>query len=76
MKTVNRALIDAWVEKNAPDGVIKLAQKSKVSRHSIAHIRIGKVPRSELIRDALAIAIGVSEVELFPVVGATEEVAS
>lgn len=73
MKTVNRSIIDKWIKKNGPDGIAKLANKSLVPSNTIAKVRVGKVPKSELIRDALARALDVLESDLFPTVGAAEK---
>lgn len=72
-RTVNREIIDNWIRANGPDGLSKLALKSRVPSNTIARIRTGKVPRSVLIREALAGALECSEDAVFPVVGATEE---
>lgn len=66
MKTVNRQIIDTWIKQNRPDGIAKLANKSLVPSNTIAKVRVGNVPRSELIRGALAEALDVKESELFP----------
>lgn len=76
MKTVNRTIIDEWIKENGPDGMSKLAVKSKVPSNTISKVRVGMVPKSELIRDALSRALSVSEAELFPTVGAEEKKAS
>jgi transcriptional regulator with XRE-family HTH domain len=65
-KTVSRPIIDAWVSRNSPDGVAKLALKSRVSISTIAKIRLGYVPKKEGTRCLLARALNVAEAELFP----------
>lgn len=73
MKTVNRTIIDKWIKKNGPDGISKLANKSMVPSNTISKVRTGVVPKSDLIRNALAGALEVSESDLFPSVGAGEK---
>jgi hypothetical protein len=75
-RTVKRELIDEWVREAGRDGVGQLARKSNVPTGSISKIRNGRVPKNVLIRQALAKAIGVSEKDLFPAIGAGEEQAS
>lgn len=74
-RTVNRTIIDEWIRLNGPDGLSKLATKSRVPSQTISRARTGKVPRSDLIREALAGALDVTEDKLFPAIGA-EDIAS
>jgi transcriptional regulator with XRE-family HTH domain len=66
-------MIDSWISKNGPDGLAKLALKSKFSSHTLGRIRRGIVPRSILVREALAGALGCTEEIVFPVIGVTED---
>jgi hypothetical protein len=67
--TVNRQIIDEWIKTNGPDGLSKLATKSKVPSSTIGRARRGIVPRSILIREALAEALESTEQAVFPTVG-------
>lgn len=69
-KRVARDLIDRWIDKNGPDGLLELARKSGVSSSTITRARLGSPPKKQHTRDRLCEAIGVTESQLFPVVGA------
>jgi transcriptional regulator with XRE-family HTH domain len=69
-KRINRNLIDSWIDKNGPDGLLVLAQQSGVSASTITKARIGIIPKKYVTRDRLCKAIGVNEDQLFPTVGA------
>ncbi len=75
-KTVKRELIDMWIRSQPRDGVGELAKKSNIPTGSISKIRQGRVPKSVLIRQSLAKAIGCTETELFPVLTNGKEKAS
>lgn len=66
--SVDRTLIDAWVEKAYPNGLWKLSQDSKIPANSLSKIRLGWVPKNPDKRADLARALGVSESDLFPLV--------
>lgn len=72
-RTVDRKYIDEWVSTNGPDGLAKLALKSRVSLSTIQKARSGKPLMTEHRRRQLAEAIGVKESKLFPVVVHGEE---
>lgn len=72
-RTINSGLLISWIEKNGPNGELKLAEKSKVSYHTISRIRSGYVPKKDLTRQALATALGVKYEVLFPLVSAKEK---
>jgi transcriptional regulator with XRE-family HTH domain len=66
--TVNRKLIAAWVDANDPHGCEKLAVAAGVSPSMVrALIKRGHVPLPRR-RRALALAMGVAESELFPLI--------
>jgi transcriptional regulator with XRE-family HTH domain len=65
-RTVAREILDNWIGKNSPDGISRLALKSKVSSSLISKVRNGLIPKKEGTRTALARALGVTEAELFP----------
>lgn len=67
MKTVNRVLIDRWVDMNGPDGLIKLAALAGVSSSLLQKTRIGLVPKKGFTRMKICNALGVTESDLFPV---------
>lgn len=67
MKTVNRVLIDRWVDMNGPDGLIKLAALAGVSSSLLQKTRIGLVPKKGFTRMKICKALGVTESDLFPV---------
>lgn len=67
MSKVNRALIDAWIKENRPDGIGKLARESRIPTHSLEKIRQGRAIKDPLKRESLAGVLGVPESELFPV---------
>jgi transcriptional regulator with XRE-family HTH domain len=73
--TVQRNLLDKWIEKNGPDGVVKLALKAGVSSSLLQKVRIGKIPKRSN-RILICKALNVSEATLFPTVDADEEAAS
>lgn len=68
-RRVARVLIDRWVDKNGPDGLLKLAQATGVSASTITKVRNGLIPKKQSTRDRLCNVLG----ELFPLVGASEE---
>lgn len=66
-RVVNRVYLDVWLEANAPDGVAKLALKSKVSTSLINRIRsTGIAPKKEITQKALAKALKASIDDIFP----------
>lgn len=76
MKTVNRVLIDRWVDMNGPDGLTRLAAKAGVSSSLLQKVRIGLIPKKGFTRIRICNALGVTESDLFPTVGASEKKAS
>lgn len=66
MRTVNRSLIDQWIDVNGPDGLLRLAQASGVSSSTITKARLGMAPKKFSTRRRLCEAIGVDEGRLFP----------
>lgn len=76
MTTVNRVLIDRWVDMNGPDGLTKLAAKAGVSSSLLQKVRIGLVPKKGFTRLRICNALNVTEADLFPSVGADEKKAS
>ncbi|MFV8250272.1 hypothetical protein ACNQKQ_12990 [Bdellovibrio bacteriovorus] len=62
---VNKQILNEWIEANNPGGLKKLAKNSDVSTRTIASVRLGVVPKSLLIRSALAKAVGSSIETLF-----------
>lgn len=67
-RTVKKELISRWIKQQERDGLRVLSERSKIPTGSISKIRSGRAPKSPLIREALAAAIGVTEAELFPLV--------
>lgn len=67
-RRVERCHFDIWIDKNGPDGLLELAKKSGVSSSTITKARIGAVPKKQITRSRLCMAIGVSEDKLFPLV--------
>lgn len=65
-RRVQRSLIDSWIDKHGPDGLLRLADRSGVSSSTISKARLGRVPKRQNIRDRLCEAIGVKEDQLFP----------
>lgn len=63
--TVARQIIDEWIDRNGPDGLLKLAQKSGVSSSTISRARLGVVPKKASTRIRLAKALERSEQEVF-----------
>lgn len=61
-----RRFIDRWISDNNPDGILLLAQRSRVSSSTITKIRLGYVPKKRDTRLKLCEALGVTEDELFP----------
>lgn len=63
-KRIKRDLIDQWIKQAYPNGLYKLAEKSKIPANSLSKIRLGWVPRNpERLKD-LAKALGVPEESL------------
>lgn len=75
-RTVARKLIDDWIDKNGPNGLLELAKASGVSSSMIAKARTGVVPKKFRTRERLSTALGVSEDVLFPLVAAKGKRAS
>lgn len=73
--TVNRTIIDEWVEENGPDGLVRLALAAQVSASLLSKVRLGKVPKREN-RKKLCKVLKVDEARLFPSVSSDEDVAS
>ena len=71
-RTVARALIDKWIDKNGPDGLLELARLSGVSSSTLTKARLGAVPKRQRTRDRICAALKVSEARLFPLVSAGE----
>lgn len=67
MNTVNRALIDSWVDTNGPDGLAKLAAIAGVSTSLLQKVRIGLIPKKRFTRLKISNALRVAEDALFPV---------
>lgn len=67
---VRRELIDVWVDRNGPDGLVKLAQKAGVSSSLMNKVRAGSVPKKASSRLAIARALDVCEDVVFPSVTA------
>lgn len=76
MRVVNRTIIDEWVTENGPDGIARLAVRSGISSSMISKVRVGRVPTKRNTRRDIALAIGVTEEQLFPVLPDGEEKAS
>lgn len=72
-RRVERTLIDRWIDKNGPDGLLELARASGVSSSTISKARLGYVPKRQRTRDRLCSVLKVSEARLFPPVRAGEE---
>lgn len=72
-RRVERSLIDRWIDKNGPDGLLELAKTSGVSSSTIAKARVGYVPKKQVTRNRLCEALKVSENRLFPPTSADEE---
>jgi len=64
---VNRGPIDLWIDRNGPDGLVKLAQKAGVSSSLMMKVRNGYVPTKASSRIKISSALSVSEDELFPI---------
>ena len=73
---VQRKHIDKWIERNGPDGLVKLAQKAGVSSSLMSKVRIGKKVPSLSTRLSICRALKVSEKTLFPSDDTDEEKAS
>lgn len=71
-RSVNRTLLDRWIAAHGPDGLSKLAVRSRVSASTIGIIRRGHVP-SELTRERLAEAIEAEEDAFFPLLQQGDE---
>ena len=65
-RTVKRDIIDIWLDKHGPNGMLRLADKSGVSSSTITKARLGMVPKKQVTRDRLCRAMGVPEEALFP----------
>lgn len=65
-KHVERQIIDEWISRNCPNGLLRLAERSSVSADTIIKVRLGYVPRKSGTRARLCKALGVAESELFP----------
>jgi transcriptional regulator with XRE-family HTH domain len=65
-RLVAREFIDAWIDRNSPDGISRLAIESGVSSSTISKVRIGIVPKKAGTRVQLARALNVAEERLFP----------
>jgi transcriptional regulator with XRE-family HTH domain len=70
-----RAIIDEWIDRNGPDGLLKLAQKSGVSSSTITRARLGVRPKKASTRIRLAEALGRNEA-IFGAVSAADNHAS
>lgn len=65
---VNRELLDAWIKVNAPDGVAKLALRSKVSTSLINRMRSTlNAPTKLITQEALCKAMSCTLNQLFPI---------
>lgn len=73
MTTVNRVLIDKWVDMNGPDGLTKLAALAGVSSSLLQKVRIGMIPKKGFTRVKICNALGVKEADLFPTVDAEKK---
>ena len=73
---VNRAPIDEWVDRNGPDGLVKLAQKAEISSSTMNKVRAGLVPKKRSTRIKICRALQKKEADVFIPVGAGVEVAS
>lgn len=69
-RKVRKDIINKWIADNAPGGMFRLGEKSKVSVWTIAKIKTGYVPKKQITREHLADALDVTEDQLFPLVGA------
>ncbi|CAB4152597.1 hypothetical protein UFOVP610_20 [uncultured Caudovirales phage] len=67
-RTVERKHLDEWIDKNGPDGALKLAKKAGVSSSLLLKARAGRAPVKGFMRAQICKALGVSEDELFPIV--------
>jgi hypothetical protein len=65
-KTVNRDIIDDWIDQNGPNGLARLSIESGVSPSTIGYARRGVAPKKDRTRLKLARAVGVAESILFP----------
>lgn len=65
-RSVNKDIIDEWVDAHFPNAVFKLAEKSGVSARTIYSARAGQAPKRWVTRMALSRALRVSEETLFP----------
>ena len=65
-RTVKKDLIGSWVDKNGPNGLLRLAEKSGVSASTISKARLGTIPKKYVTRARLCEALDVEEDELFP----------
>lgn len=65
-RTVNREIIDKWIDRNSPNGLASLAIASGISSGTISKIRLGYVPEKSGTRIKLAKALIVNEDDLFP----------
>jgi hypothetical protein len=66
-RVVARIFIDEWVDKNGPDGLVKLAQKAGVSYSLLNKARNGLVPKKTCSRLKISKALGLKEEQVFPV---------
>lgn len=69
--TVNRTIIDEWIDTNGPDGLVKLAQKAGVSSSLMNKVRVGFVPGKRSTRLKICEALNVQEWQLFPLLAPT-----
>lgn len=72
-RTVERLLIDKWIVRHRPNGIVRLSERSGVSITVIAEARTGNVPKKDVTQELLAEALEVSRDELFPLVETEEE---
>lgn len=70
---VERKYIDTWVDRNGPDGLVKLAQLARVSSSLMSKVRNGQVPKLAATRLRISKALKLKEEDLFPVVEHGEE---
>ena len=65
-RTVNRTHIDEWIDRNGPDGLVKLAQAAGVSYSLMSKVRNGLVPKKGSSRLRICQALSKIEDVIFP----------
>lgn len=66
-RTVNRPLLDSWIDSHSPDAIARLGLKANVSSSLLQKMRSqGRAPTKFITQKAICDAIGCDIEDLFP----------